>query len=309
MEDLNNMTSAASDAPSGYAKENLKKHIARENRGKFFRAMFSRRIVIIGLIGLLFFILLAVFAPYITRYDPSTMDSSAILQTPNPVHWLGTDNFGRDTFSRLVYGARISLIVGVLAVSLAAVIGISLGMIAGYTGGIVDLVIMRIMEAIMAIPGLMVHLALVAVIGNSVTDLAVILSVTTIPTYVRMTRAMTLSIRNSDYVRAARIVGVSRIRILLDHILPNTIPHNIVQMVGNVGRTILQEAALSFLGVGITIPTPSWGTMVSEGSKYLLDNPTIALVPGFCVALLVISLNLLGDGVRDAMDPRLRGES
>ena len=309
MEEKRKQASAAAAAPNSSANDELKKSIQKEKRTKFFRAMFSRRIVIIGLVGLIFFILIAVFAPYISKFEPSAMDSSAILQLPNRVHWLGTDNYGRDTFARLVFGARISLIVGVLAVAIAAVIGISLGMIAGYTGGIIDLVIMRVMEAMMAIPGLMIHLALVAVIGNSVTDLAVILAVTTVPTYVRMTRAMTMTIRNSDYVRAARMSGVSRFRILIDHILPNTIPHNIVQMVSNVGRTILQEAALSFLGVGITIPTPSWGTMVSEGRNYLLSNPTIALVPGLCVALLVISLNLLGDGVRDAMDPRLRGQS
>lgn len=289
--------------------KDTKKQIAKEKRARFFRTMFQRKIVIIGAVGLLIFIILAVFAPYIAKYDPSAMDSSAILQTPNSVHWLGTDNYGRDTFARLVYGARISLIVGVLAVVIAAIIGITLGMIAGYFGGVVDMVIMRVMEAMMAIPSLMINLALVAVIGNSITDLAVILGLTTVPSYVRMTRAMTLNVRNSDYVKAAKMAGSSSFSILINHVLPNTISYNIVQMVGNVGGTILQEAALSFLGVGISIPTPSWGTMVSEGRNYLLNNPTIALVPGLCVALLVISLNLLGDGVRDAMDPRLRGEN
>lgn len=305
----NNQITAVGVKPGSTIKDEKKKIIAKEKRNKFFRTMFSRKIVIIGAIGLLFFILVAVFAPVIAQYDPSAMDSSAILQNPNPVHWLGTDNYGRDTFARLVYGARISLIVGVLAVVLAAIIGISLGMIAGYFGGIIDLVIMRVMEAMISIPRLMLNLALVAVIGNSVTDLAVILAVSTVPTYVRMTRAMTLRVRNSDYVKAAKMTGASSFSILINHILPNTISHNIVQMVSNVGGTILQESALSFLGVGISIPTPSWGTMVSEGRNYLMSNPAIALVPGLCVALLVISLNLIGDGVRDAMDPRLRGES
>ena len=307
MSDLKDKSMPASGAVLSDAE--LKRQAAKEKRARFFRTMFSRKIVVIGALGLLFFILVAIFAPQIAHFEPSAMDSKAILETPNAVHWLGTDNYGRDTFARLVYGARISLIIGVLAVAIAAVIGISLGMMAGYFGGIIDMIIMRVMEAMMAIPALMVNLALVAVIGNSITDLAVILAVTTVPSYVRMTRAMTLRVRNSDYVKAAKMAGSSSFSILVNHVLPNVISHNIVQVVSNVGGTILQEAALSFLGVGISIPTPSWGTMVSEGRNYLLFNPTIALVPGVCVALLVISLNLLGDGVRDAMDPRLRGEN
>ena len=307
--DKNYGMTPAENVPESLTKKDKKRQIAKEKRSKFFRTMFSRKIVLIGAVGLLFFVLVAIFAPQLAQYDPSAMDSSAILETPNAVHWLGTDNYGRDTFARLVYGARISLIVGVVAVVLAAIVGIALGMIAGYFGGPIDFVIMRVMEAMLAIPRLMMNLALVAVIGNSVADLAVILAFSTVPSYVRMTRAMTLGVRNSDYVQAAKMAGVSKFSILVNHVLPNTISYNIVQMVSNVGGTILQEAALSFLGVGITIPTPSWGTMVSEGRNYLLNNPTIALVPGLCVALLVISLNLLGDGVRDAMDPRLRGES
>lgn len=286
-----------------------KKHNTREKIVRFFKTMFSRKIVVLGAVGLICFIIIAVFAPKIARFDPTAMDSSVILQSPNSVHWLGTDNYGRDTFARIVYGARISLIIGVFAVALAAIIGIALGMIAGYFGGFIDIVIMRVMEAMMAIPSLMLSMALVAVIGNSITDLAIILAVTTVPTYVRMTRAMTLKVRTSDYVKAAQMTGVSNFAILINHILPNIISYNIVQMVSNVGSTILQESALSFLGVGISIPTPSWGTMVTEGRNYLLNNPMIAIVPGICVALLVISLNLLGDGVRDAIDPRLRGEN
>ena len=291
------------------AQIDFAKEIRRENRKKFIRTMFSRKIVIFGAIGFTFFLLIAIFAPLITKYDPSSMDIHAILSNPTSEHWLGTDNFGRDTFSRLVYGARISLIIGVFAVSLAAVIGISLGMIAAYFGGVVDQVIMRLNEALHSIPHIILALALVAVIGNSVADLAVILAVTTVPTYVRMTRAMTLNVKNSDYVKAAKMAGASSFHIIVKHVLPNIMSPNIIMMVGNVGSTILMESGLSFLGVGITIPTPSWGTMVSEGRAFIYNNPYISLIPGLCVALLVICLNNLGDGVRDAMDPRLRGEN
>ena len=291
------------NAQIDYAKE-----IRRENRRKFIRTMFSRKLVVFGAIGFTIFLLIAIFAPLITKYDPSYMDIKAILANPSADHWLGTDDFGRDTFSRLVYGARISLIIGVLAVSLAAIIGISLGMISAYFGGVVDQVIMRL-EALHSIPNIILSLALVAVIGNSVADLAVILAVTTVPTYVRMTRAMTLNVKNSDYVKAAKMAGASSFHIIIKHVLPNIMSPNIVMMVGNVGSTILMESGLSFLGVGIKIPTPSWGTMVSEGRAYIYNNPYISLIPGLCVALLVICLNNLGDGVRDAMDPRLRGEN
>ena len=195
------------------------------------------------------------------------------------------------------------------AVILAAVIGIALGMCAAYFSGIADILIMRIMEALNSIPNLMLSLALVAVFGHSMGSLAVILAIATVPTYVRMTRAMTLRVKNSDYVKAAQMQGAGSIFIMVRHILPNIMSPNLVMMMSNVGGTILSEASLSFLGVGITIPTPSWGSMVSQGRGYLLDNPYISIVPGICVAVLVICLNMICDGLRDAMDPRLSGEA
>jgi len=272
------------------------------------RAMFSRKVVILGAVIFLFFLCMAVFAPVIARYDPAAMDYTAILQEPSAEHWMGTDIFGRDNFARLVYGARISLIVGVWAVFIAAVIGIALGMIAAYFGGILDIIIMRCMEALNAIPNVMVSLALIAVIGNTIPDMALVLSVTTIPAYVRMTRSMTLSQKNRDSVKSAQLSGAGNFYVIVKHILPNIMSPNIITMMSNVGITILLESGLSFLGVGISIPTPSWGTMVADGRAYLLDAPYMSIVPGLCVALLVISLNLLGDGLRDALDPRLRGQ-
>ena len=274
---------------------------------KYIKAMFARRIVIVGFVIFTFFALMAIFAPVIARYDPTAMDWTCMADKPSAAHWLGTDEYGRDIFARLVYGARISLVIGVVAVFLAAVIGIALGMVAGYFGGVLDMVIQRVMEALNAIPNVMLSLALIAVLGNSIWDLGVVLSFVTIPSYVRMTRSMTMSQKNSDSVKAAQMAGGSSLYVIFRHILPNIMSPNIIMIMSNVGTTILLESALSFLGVGISIPTPSWGTMVAEGRGYLLSNPYISIVPGLCVALLVISLNLLGDGIRDAMDPRLRG--
>lgn len=274
---------------------------------KYVKAMFARRIVIVGFVIFSFFTLMAIFAPVIARYDPTAMDWNCMADKPSAAHWLGTDEYGRDIFARLVYGARISLVIGVVAVFLAAVVGITLGMISGYFGGVLDMVIQRVMEALNAIPNVMLSLALIAVLGNSIWDLGIVLSFVTIPSYVRMTRSMTMSQKNSDSVKAAQMAGGSNLYVIFKHILPNIMSPNIIMIMSNVGTTILLESALSFLGVGISIPTPSWGTMVAEGRGYLLSNPYISIVPGLCVALLVISLNLLGDGIRDAMDPRLRG--
>ena len=274
---------------------------------KYIKAMFARRIVIVGFVIFTFFALMAIFAPVIARYDPTAMDWNCMADKPSAAHWLGTDEYGRDIFARLVYGARISLVIGVVAVFLAAVVGITLGMVGGYFGGVLDMVIQRVMEALNAIPNVMLSLALIAVLGNTVWDLGIVLSFVTIPSYVRMTRSMTMSQKNSDSVKAAQMAGGSSLYVIFKHILPNIMSPNIIMIKSTVGTTILLESALSFLGVGISIPTPSWGTMVAEGRSYLLSNPYISIVPGLCVALLVISLNLLGDGIRDAMDPRLRG--
>ena len=286
----------------------LKKQIKKEKRKRFFKAMFSRRLVIVGAIGLCFFLFLAIFANVLTPYDPNETNAWAILEPPSAEHPLGCDNYGRDTLARILYGPRVSIIVGVVAVAIACVIGVCLGLFAAYFGGIVDIIIMRLSEALMSIPRVMVSLALIAIIGNSIFDLALILSISTVPTYVRMMRAMALGVKNSDYVKAAQIQGRSDLFIMFRHVLPNCISPIIIMMMQNVGATILMESGLSFLGIGISVPIASWGTMVNDGRNYLLSNPVLAIAPGVCIALLVISLNMLGDGIRDALDPRLRGE-
>jgi len=285
-----------------------KKQSRRTRVRKALKTMFSRKIVVVAAIGLVLFILLAIFAGVLTPYDPNQTSPYENLQGPSAAHLLGTDEFGRDTLTRLLYGARVSLIVGVLAVAVACVIGVFLGLCAAYFGGIVDVIIMRLGEALLAIPTIMVSMALIVIIGSSITDLAIILAIPTIPGYIRMIRGQALSLKTSDYVKAAEIQGGKSLYIMFKHILPNAISPIIVMMTQQVGQSILMESGLSYVGIGITIPLASWGTMVSAGKNYLITNPLLAIVPGICIALLVICLNIIGDGVRDALDPRLRGE-
>ncbi|MDF2802474.1 MAG: ABC-type dipeptide/oligopeptide/nickel transport system, permease component [Anaerocolumna sp.] len=275
---------------------------------KFMKALFSRKIVIISAIGVLIFILIAVFAPFIAPYDPNEAFFADSLSQPSFKYLLGTDMHGRDVFSRIIYGTRVSLVIGLLAVSIACIIGTLLGMIAGYFGGIVDDIIVRISEAIRAIPQVILAMALTAVFGGGIRNLAIILGISNIVSYIRMMRGQVLTIKQADYIMAGKLQGNSDFRLMIKHILPNGVSPIIVLLTQQVGGTILAEAGLSFLGLGISAPMASWGTMVSEGRLYLLQNPVYALAPGVCVAILVICLNMFGDGVRDALDPRLRGE-
>jgi peptide/nickel transport system permease protein len=275
---------------------------------KFIKNLFKRKIVILGALGVLLFILVSVFAPYIAPYDPDEAHFADFLVKPNSTYLLGTDMHGRDVLSRIIYGARVSLIIGVLAVAIACVVGTALGMCAAYFGGWVDDLINRLTEALRAIPQVVLAMALTAVFGSGIKNLAIILGVSTISGYVRMMRGQVLTIKQSDYIMAGKLQGNSDFRLMMRHILPNSVSPIIVMMTQQVGATILAEAGLSFLGLGISAPMASWGSMVSEGRNYLLQNPVFALAPGVCVALLVISLNMFGDGIRDALDPRLRGE-
>ena len=280
----------------------------REKAVKFFRVLFKRKLVLVSAIGLVLIVLMAIFAPFLAPYDPNKQSLMDALKAPSFQYLLGTDNFGRDVLSRIIYGARVSLIVGVLAVGIACAIGTFFGMVAGFFGGIVDDVITRLMEAVRAIPQTILAMALTAVFGSGIRNLAIILGISSMAGYVRMMRGQVLTIKQSDYIMAGKLQGNKNFRLMFRHILPNSISPIIVMMTQQVGSTILAEAGLSFLGLGISAPTASWGSMVSEGRLFLLQNPVFALTPGICVAVLVISLNMFGDGVRDALDPRLRGE-
>ncbi len=251
----------------------------------------------------------AFLANFIAPYNPDEISIRERTQGPSAAHWLGTDEFGRDVLSRIIYGSRVSLIVGVLAVMIACVIGTSMGMVAGFFGGVVDDVISRVAEAIRVIPQVVLAIALCSVFGGGIVNVAIILGISNMTVYIRMMRSQVLSIKERDYIMAGKLQGNSPLRLMLRHILPNSISPIIVTMTQQIGGTILAEAGLSFLGLGISVPTASWGSLVSGGRDFLLTNPVYSLAPGICIALLVICLNTLGDGVRDALDPRLRGEA
>ncbi len=268
---------------------------------------FSRTLVIIGVTLLAIFIVISIFGPLFAPYDPNAQNLRATLQNPSSAHLLGTDFLGRDTLSRLIYGARMSLMVGVVALGIASVIGMLLGLLAGFFGGWVDAVIMRIVDTLMSFPMILLALLIAGLLGGGLINVMIALGIAMIPAYARLMCGLVLSIKETDYVLAGQSIGGSSWRLMLRHILPNSFPPLIVLITMQIGSAILAEAALSYLGIGITPPTASWGAMVNDGFKYLLTNPLLSFIPGFAIMLVVFAFNMVGDGLRDAMDPRLRG--
>jgi len=275
---------------------------------RFLRVLFSRKLVLFGVIIIFLTFISAVFAPLIAPYDPYKQDLYNDLLNPCKDHLLGTDDLGRDTLSRIIYGSRASLTVGIVAIGLGALIGMSLGLIAGYFGGITDLIIMRFIDMLMAFPLILKALVLSAMLGGGLRDVIIALAIGLIPNYTRMMCGQVISIRQIDYVTAATAIGAGNLRIMLRHLAPNSFAPLLVLMTMMMGHAILAEAGLSFLGVGIAPPGAAWGAMVSEGYQYLLTNPILSIGPGFAIMLLVFSFNMVGDGLRDALDPRLRGK-
>lgn len=272
------------------------------------RVFFSRGILSkICFVLLIFFILVAIFGPMFAG-DPYKQSILKKLAPPSAEHWLGTDNLGRDLLARVVNGARISMVTGLLSAFWAAIIGTALGLIAGYFQGVVGSVIMRFTDALLSIPPLILTMVLSAVIGGSILNISLIISVASIPGYVRMIYSQVLTLRESDYITASSLIGQNDFMILVKHLLPNCFATLIVMFTMSVGGNVMIEAGLSYLGVGITAPTPAWGTMISEGYLYLTICPRLALIPGICLMLLIISLSVVGDGLRDALDPKLRGK-
>jgi ABC-type dipeptide/oligopeptide/nickel transport system permease subunit len=280
-------------------------HISEWRR--FIRVFFTRGMVTFGLVVLLLMMFAAIFAGWITPYDPYKTDPRSSLAQPSKIHLLGTDNVGRDTLSRLLYGARTALIVGFVTVFTSAVIGVFLGLIAGYSGGIIGMFIMRTMDALMCFPMIMLAILVSAVLGGGMKNVIIALTFASVPVYARVVNGMTLSLKENDYILAEQGMGSSNLRIIFGHILPNTFPQIIVLITLGLGNIILAEAGLSFLGIGIGAPEAAWGSMVSDGYKYLLSNPILSFAPGLAIMLVVFAFNLVGDGLRDALDPRLRG--
>jgi len=262
-----------------------------------------RRTAAAGLVVLGMLLASSLAAPLLMG-DPDAVDFAAVLQSPSPAHPLGTDQLGRDLLTRVIYGGRISFLIGALAVLLALAAGIPVGVISGYAGGTVDLLVQRGVDLLLAFPGFLLALTLIAVLGVGVTNVVVSVAVAAIPVYVRLVRGATLVIREQTYIEAARALGAGDRAIILRHVLPNCLTPLIVQSTLQLGAAILTAAGLGFLGLGVRPPTPEWGTMLGEGQTYLLSYWFIATFPGLAIFLVVMAFNLVGDGLRDALDPR-----
>lgn len=296
----------------------LKKH----NGIYDFWIQFRRnKLAVIGLFVIVFFIVLALLSGFMYNYDDITRNhisnafsppmSVALIEDENLEksehrYILGADNFGRDILGRIVYGARVSIIIGFITVSIAVAIGGSLGAIAGYYGGIIEIIIMRIADILLAIPNILLALAIVAALGPSFRNLLIAIAITAIPTYIRIVRASVLTVKDQEFIEATRAIGANDPRIILFHIIPNCLAPIIVQSTLGVAQAILSAASLSFLGLGIQPPTPEWGNMLSESRPYLTSAPHTLVFPGLAIMVVILAFNLAGDGIRDALDPKLR---
>lgn len=267
---------------------------------------------IVGFSLVILFVVVAIFAPLIAPFDPRAQDLSLLrggcCPGPSAEHWFGVDDLGRDEFSRVVYGARFSLLIGVVSVAVGLSVGLLIGAVAGYLGGVVDSILMRLMDIMLSIPGLLLAIGIVAALGTGLTQIMIAVGATQIPIFARLLRGSILAQRENDFVLAARSIGVPRTKILLSHILPNAISPVIVQGTLALATAIIDVAGLGFLGLGPQDPsTPEWGTMLTDTTRYLQTAPHLALIPGFAIVLSVLGFNLIGDGLREALDPKLRG--
>jgi ABC-type dipeptide/oligopeptide/nickel transport system permease subunit len=275
---------------------------------RFFRVFLNRGVVVFGMVIILLFIVTAVFAPWLAPYSPDKIDMNNSLLQPEKAHWLGTDSLGRDTLSRVIYGTRVSMLIGLIVVVLGSIVGMALGLIAGYFGGWTHAVVMRLIDTLMALPMLILALLVAALLGGGgINNVVMALAFAMVPIYARLMCGQVMSVKENDYILAGRSMGASHIRIMLRHLAPNCFPPLIVMMTMMLGTTILAEAGLSFLGIGVEAPTPTWGNMVNDGRQYLLSNPILSFAPGLAIMLVVYAFNMVGDGLRDALDPQLRG--
>ena len=275
----------------------------------FLRAFKKQKTAVAAFVVLIILVFIAIFCYKIAPYGINEYDYSACLQGPSMAHWFGTDEFGRDMFSRVLCGTRISLSIGFSTVTVAAVIGSILGLISGFYGGFLDTVLMRLTDVMYAFPGLILAIAIVAILGPGLTNVVIAIIIFCIPTYTRLVRSCTLQLKNSVYVQAAKSIGASDARIMFRHILPGAIPDVIVQYSLSVSGSILTTASLSFLGMGAMSPTPEWGLMLSNSRTYFFTALHYALFPGLAILVTVLCFNLLGDGLRMALDPKLNDRS
>ncbi len=266
----------------------------------------KNKLAVLGLFIIIIMILIAIFADYVAPFSYRVQDLNNTFQKPNAVHWFGTDNFGRDIFSRVVYGSRVSLRVGMISVSIALFVGGTLGAIAGYKGGIFDTIVMRLMDILLAIPSMLLAIAIVSAMGGGLTNVMIAVGISNIPQYARIVRANVITLKEQQFIEAAHAVGSKNTSIVIRHIIPNSLAPIIVQSTLGVATAILAAAALGFLGLGLEPPRPEWGSMLNDGRHYLRDHPHMTTFPGLAIMVTILSLNLLGDGLRDALDPKLK---
>ena len=274
-----------------------------------FKAFNTNKTSWIGLMIFVLVIVLAIAAPWIAPYDPNDQNIMEKLRAPSAAHWLGTDSFGRDTLSRILYGSRISLVIGIASTLLAMIIGSAIGMFAGWYGGRADTVTMQAMDVLLAFPSLILGLILVAMLGPSTHNIIIAIALTSIPPFARIARAPTIAIKEREFVMAGRALGYTDTRIVVVHILPNILPEILVMASLWLANAIRTEASLAFVGLGVKPPTATWGGMIREGFENILDSYALALAPSIAILVVIFALNLLGDGLRDAIDPKLKGET
>jgi peptide/nickel transport system permease protein len=274
--------------------------------GDAWRRLRRNNVAMVGLAILVLLVLAALFADYLAPYAYDAQDYDSVFQTSSAKHWLGTDNFGRDILSRIIHGSRVSLLVGFSSIITAIIVGGILGAVSGYYSGKVDNFIMRSMDILMAIPGMLLAISLAAALKPGLYNLVIAIAIAEVPAYARIVRSSVLSIKNQEFIEAAQCIGASDSRIIFRHILPNCMAPIIVQATLGMAGAILSAAALSFLGLGIQPPTPEWGSMLSNARQYIRDYPHMVMYPGLAIMITIFALNILGDGLRDALDPRLR---
>ena len=284
--------------------------MTRKDKIKQFRTTFFSRGIIsyLAVAFIALFLIAAIFAPLLTPYKPNDMNLRNSLATPSIKHLLGCDLHGRDVVTRLLYGARVSLVVSVFSCIIGAIMGMALGLIAGYTNGPLSTLIMRYVDVQLAIPPMLFTITIGILVGHSILGLIFALSFGMLPSYIRLMYGLVLSLKQSDYITALKFANVRTSKIIVRHLLPNAFPTMMVTFTMNLGGTIMLESTLSFLGIGIQQPTATWGSMVADGYQYIFDRPMLAFAPGLCLLLVVLAFNIAGDSLRDAIDPRLRGK-
>ena len=285
----------------------LKKGSPRAEAFKMFsKRLLKNKAAVIGGLIIIFIILVGIFGPYLLKTDPDAQNLLNKLQPPSKEHWFGTDNFGRDIFTRIIYGTSLTLKVGFLSVLIGGVIGVVLGIVSGYYGGIIDTVIMRVMDVLLAFPGILLALAIVSVLGGSITNVIIAVGIFSVPAFARIVRGSTLQVRKLEYIDAVRALGASDGRIIFKHILPNILSPIIVQATMRIATAILTASGLAFLGLGAPPPTAEWGAMLSDGRSYMHNASHMVLFPGIMIVIVVLAFNIFGDGLRDALDPKMK---